>query len=125
MKDIKLLAKELLSLTNKSECDESTIARMKNLICYLSEHKKNYQGSEEDKNRLDYIIYTACVKMRTFGYNRLNGFKAEDFIGDNLSEVKENAILKGRIQTLQNSQEHDCERLLYGKTAGLILKIFN
>lgn len=32
--------------------------------------------------------------MRTFGYNRLNGFKAEDFIGDNLSEVKENAILK-------------------------------
>ena len=94
MKDIKLLAKELLSLTNKSECDESTIARMKNLICYLSEHKKNYQGSEEDKNRLDYIIYTACVKMRTFGYNRLNGFKVEDFIGDNLSEVKENAILK-------------------------------
>lgn len=94
MKDIKLLAKELLSLTNKSECDESTIARMKNLICYLSEHKKDYQGSEEDKNRLDYIIYTACVKMRTFGYNRLNGFKAEDFIGDNLSEVKENAILK-------------------------------
>lgn len=94
MKDIKWLAKELLSLTNKSECDESTIARMKNLICYLSEHKKNYQGSEEDKNRLDYIIYTACVKMRTFGYNRLNGFKAEDFIGDNLSEVKENAILK-------------------------------
>ena len=94
MKDIKLLAKELLSLTNKSECDESTIARMKNLICYLSEHKKIYQGSEEDKNRLDYIIYTACVKMRTFGYNRLNGFKAEDFIGDNLSEVKENAILK-------------------------------
>ena len=94
MKDIKLLAKELLSLTNKSECDESTIARMKNLICYLSEHKKNYQGSEEDKNRLDYIIYTACVKIRTFGYNRLNGFKAEDFIGDNLSEVKENAILK-------------------------------
>ena len=94
MKDIKLLAKELLSLTNKSECDESTIARMKNLICYLSEHKKNYQGSEEDKNRLDYIIYTACIKMRTFGYNRLNGFKAEDFIGDNLYEVKENAILK-------------------------------
>lgn len=94
MKDIKLLAKELLSLTNKSECDESTIERMKNLICYLSEHKKNYQGSEEDKNRLDYIIYTACVKMRTFGYNRLNGFKVEDFIGDNLSEVKENAILK-------------------------------
>ena len=94
MKDIKLLAKELLSLTNKSECDESTIARMKNLICYLSEHKKNYQGSEEDKYRLDYIIHTACVKMRTFGYNRLNGFKAEDFIGDNLSEVKENAILK-------------------------------
>lgn len=32
--------------------------------------------------------------MRTFGYNRLNGFKAEDFICDNLSEVKENAILK-------------------------------
>ena len=40
-------------------------------------------------------------------------------------EKKENAILKGRIQTLQNPQEHDCERLLYGKTAGLILKIFN
>ena len=40
MKDIKLLAKELLSLTNKSECVESTIERMKNLICYLSEHKK-------------------------------------------------------------------------------------
>lgn len=39
--------------------------------------------------------------------------------------VEENAILKGRIQTLQNPQEHDCERLLYGKTAGLILKIFN
>lgn len=94
MKDIKALAKELLSLTNKNDCDEVTIARMKNLICYISEHKKNYLCSEEDKKRLDYIIYNACVKMRTFGYNRLNGFKAEDFIENDLSEVKDNAILK-------------------------------
>ena len=94
MKDIKSLAKQLLSLTNKSEYDESTIIHMKNLICYLSEHKSNYQCSEEDKNRIDYIIYNACVKMRTFGYNRLNGFKNENFIDDDLSGVKDNAILK-------------------------------
>lgn len=94
MKDIKSLAKQLLSLTNKSEYDESTITQMKNLICYLSEHKNNYRCSEEDKNRIDYIIYNACVKMRTFGYNRLNGFKNENFIDDDLSGVKDNAILQ-------------------------------
>ncbi len=75
MKDIKLLAKQLLSLSNKGEYDENTIIQMKNLICYLSEYKSNYQCSEEDKKRIDYIIYNACVKMRTFGYNRLNGFE--------------------------------------------------
>lgn len=94
MKDIKSLAKQLLSLTNKSEYDESTITQMKNLICYLSEHKNNYRCSKEDKNRIDYIIYNACVKMRTFGYNRLNGFKNENFIDDDLSGVKDNAILQ-------------------------------
>ena len=93
MKDIKLLAKQLLSLSNKGEYDENTIIQMKNLICYLSEYKSNYQCSEEDKKRIDYIIYNACVKMRTFGYNRLNGFENENFIDDDLSGVKDKAIL--------------------------------
>ena len=45
MKDIKLLAKQLLSLSNKGEYDENTIIQMKNLIdAYEKEMINRYRN---------------------------------------------------------------------------------
>ena len=142
MKDIKQLAKELLSLTNKNECDEKTVVRIKNLICYLSEYKKSYDISDDDKKRIEYIIYSACVKIRTFGYNRLNGFKSEDFSTDSLSALRDDSILNyyststgfvlDRLQkeVLESFEENNQKLFLsaptsFGKTFLLKQIIFN
>lgn len=94
MTDIKKLAKELLSLTNRAVNEENDKARMKDLICYLSEHKNSSALSSSDKLRIEHIIYSACLKLRTFGYNRLNNFKTEDFTSDTLSVIKDECILE-------------------------------
>ena len=79
MKELKGYIKELLSLVNTTELSVEQIGRMKDLVCFLSEKKKVCMATEEEKKRLEYILYSASVRMRTFGYNRLNSFSAEKF----------------------------------------------
>ncbi|MCI8473975.1 MAG: DEAD/DEAH box helicase [Oscillospiraceae bacterium] len=92
MIDSKKLTKELLSLTNLSELTEQQIAQMKNLICYLSEIRKNGEISSEDLPYLEVVLYAASVKLRTFGYNRQNNLHATDLESDLIITLKEACI---------------------------------
>ena len=47
------LIRELLSLINKPELDATQVARTKNLICYLSEARRNDEIIPEDINLLE------------------------------------------------------------------------
>ena len=78
MIDAKKLTKELLSLTNSPELSDQRIVRMKNLICYLSEIRKNGKVSSNDLPHLEAVLYAASVKLRTFGYNRQNNLSAAE-----------------------------------------------
>lgn len=92
MKELKGYIKELLSLVNTTELSVEQIGRMKDLVCFLSEKKKACVATEEEKKRLEYILYSASVRMRTFGYNRLNSFSAEKFNTDVISQIKDDCV---------------------------------
>ena len=91
MKELKGYIKELLSLINTTELSAEQINRMKDLVCFLSE-KKACSATEEEKKRLEYILYSASVRMRTFGYNRLNSFSAEKINTDVISQIKDDCV---------------------------------
>lgn len=92
MKKLKGYIKELLSLVNTTELSAEQINRMKDLVCFLSEKKKACSATEEEKKRLEYILYSASVRMRTFGYNRLNSFSAEKINTDVISQIKDDCV---------------------------------
>ena len=92
MKELKGYIKELLSLVNTTELSVEQIGRMKDLVCFLSEKKKVSMATEEEKKRLEYILYSASVRMRTFGYNRLNSFSAEKINTDVISQIKDDCV---------------------------------
>ena len=92
MKELKGYIKELLSLINTTELSVEQIGRMKDLVCFLSEKKKTCSATEEEKKRLEYILYSASVRMRTFGYNRLNSFSAEKINTDVISQIKDDCV---------------------------------
>ena len=92
MKELKGYIKELLSLVNTTELSVEQIGRMKDLVCFLSEKKKVCMATEEEKKRLEYILYSASVRMRTFGYNRLNSFSAEKINTDVISQIKDDCV---------------------------------
>lgn len=84
--------KELLSLINLSEPDKNQFNRIKDLICFLSEKRKNYSIPSKDVERVENVLYYASQKMRTFGYNRLNGFDNDIFNVDGMSKMKTECI---------------------------------
>ena len=92
MKELKGYIKELLSLVNTTELSAEQINRMKDLVCFLSEKKKACATTAEEKKRLEYILYSASVRMRTFGYNRLNSFSAEKINTDVISQIKDDCV---------------------------------
>lgn len=92
VKELKKHTKELLSLINTTELSSEQINRMKDLICFLSEKKKMCAMAEEESKRLEYILYSASVRMRTFGYNRLNSFSADKINTDVISQIKDDCI---------------------------------
>lgn len=92
MIDTKKLTKELLSLTNSSELSDQQIVRMKNLICYLSEIRKNDEVPSNDLPRLEAVLYAASVKLRTFGYNRQNNLSAAEIEENMITSMKEACI---------------------------------
>ena len=86
------LIRELLSLLNKPDLDSPQITRIKDLICYLSEARKNDKISQEDVALLETTLFSASVKLRTFGYNRLNGFFAENIETDTMDCLRNECI---------------------------------
>lgn len=97
------LTKELLRLVNSQELTSQQVERMKDLICFLSEQKNNKQISSDLLPQLNSILYNASVRMRTFGYNRLN----------NLSEESEN----GTVSILHSA----CVENYYKTNTGFVL----
>lgn len=86
------LIRELLSLINKPELDSQQIARTKDLICYLSEARKEDKIPQGDVALLETTLFSASVKLRTFGYNRLNGLFAENIERDTIDSLRDECI---------------------------------
>lgn len=90
--DVKELIKELLSLTNRPEIDSTTMLRMKDLICYLSDLRKKGNISDNYLGYLDFILYSAATRLRSFGYNRQNHFQINDFYYEGIDLWKDETI---------------------------------
>ena len=77
------LLKKATKLINKAMLSDENKEELKNILCYLSEWKRNNSERVEEFPQLDFILYNASRKLRTFGYNRLNGFSNEKINSDN------------------------------------------
>lgn len=86
------LTRELLSIINRPELDRQQIIRAKDLICFLSEARKNDEIIPDDINLVENVLYSASVKLRTFGYNRLNGLEADPHEIGTLSSLRNGCI---------------------------------
>ncbi len=76
------LLKQATKLINRQTLSQDEQIILKDLLCYLSEWRKINANEIEWYPQLDFILYNASRKLRTFGYNRLNGF-TNDYINDN------------------------------------------
>lgn len=87
------LLKEATHLINKDELSDDDKNRLKDILCYLSEWRNNNPNEIEQYPQLDFVLYNASRKLRTFGYNRLNKFDNKVINSDNaLAKVKDNAV---------------------------------
>lgn len=87
------LLKPATRLINKSELSNDDKNKLKDVLCYLSEWRNNHIEEINQYSQLDFVLYNASRKLRTFGYNRLNKFNNEVINSDNtLAEVKDNAV---------------------------------
>lgn len=68
------LLKRATKLINLPELNEVEKEELKNILCYLSEWRKNNPAQLSTYPQMEIILYNASRKLRTFGYNRLNGF---------------------------------------------------
>ncbi len=92
MTELDKYIKELLSLVNTIDLSTDQITRMKDLVCFLSEKKKSCNLTEEGNKRLEYVLYSASVRMRTFGYNRLNSYYPDKINTDVISQIRDDCI---------------------------------
>lgn len=89
------ILKEIFHLTNKYELSLDEKETLKNNLCYLSEWRKNNRDEAKNYPSLDFALYNASLKLRTFGYNYLNSLKNENVnLGDDLILIKDSAIEK-------------------------------
>lgn len=87
------LLKTATRLINKSELLNDDKNKLKDVLCYLSEWRNNHIEETNKYPQLDFVLYNASRKLRTFGYNRLNQFNSEVINSDNsLVEMKDNAV---------------------------------
>ena len=86
------LIRDLLSLINKSQLNDQQITKIKNLICYLSEARKNNEISPDDIALVENTLFFASMKLRTFGYNRLNGLVTEKIENDPIDFLRDECI---------------------------------
>lgn len=87
------LLKKATKLINRSVLQENEKEELKNILCYLSEWKKNNPNMEGTYPQIDFVLYNASRKLRTFGYNRLNRFTNETINkDDDLSQFRDSVI---------------------------------
>lgn len=92
MTSIELL-KRATKLINKAVLCEEEKDELKNIICFLSELRKNNSNIIQAYPQMDFILYNASRKLRTFGYNRLNGFSCETMNKESAAlRLKDNII---------------------------------
>ena len=94
MINLSVLLRELSQLINANHLSDEQINRAKDIICYLSEGKKKNQIPGAYLQTVDFLLYTASVRLRTFGYNRLNDFKSDVFNDDETSKLKDECITR-------------------------------
>lgn len=93
--NIKALLIELTHFINKTNLSDGERSRIKDLICFLSEWRKNNEQESLQYPQLDYLLYCASRQIRVFGYNRLNNFTNEKMNSDDaLIYVKDEVIGK-------------------------------
>ena len=91
--NIKQLLKEATRLINQSEFTDANKNRLKDILCYLSEWRSNHPNECTQYPQMDFVLYNASRKLRTFGYNRLNKFDNNSINADNdLITVKDTII---------------------------------
>ena len=87
------LLKEATHLINKAELTNDNKNRLKDILCYLSEWRNNHPTEYVQYPQLEFVLYNASRKLRTFGYNRLNKFDNIIINSDNdLIAFKDTAI---------------------------------
>lgn len=87
------LLKEVTRLINKVELTNDNKNRLKDILCYLSEWRNNHPTEFVQYPQLEFILYNASRKLRTFGYNRLNKFDNSIINADNnLIAIKDTVI---------------------------------
>lgn len=87
------LLKRATKLINKAVLCEEEKDELKNIICFLSELRKNNPNIIQAYPQMDFILYNASRKLRTFGYNRLNGFSCETMNKESAAlRLKDNII---------------------------------
>ena len=87
------LLKEATHLINKAELTNDNKNRLKDILCYLSEWRNNHPTEYVQYPQLEFVLYNASRKLRTFGYNRLNKFDNNIINSDNdLIAFKDTAI---------------------------------
>lgn len=77
------LLKEATHLINKVELTNDNKNRLKDILCYLSEWRNNHPTEFVQYPQLEFVLYNASRKLRTFGYNRLNKFDNSIINSDN------------------------------------------
>ena len=77
------LLKEATRLINKVELTNDNKNRLKDILCYLSEWRNSHPTEFVQYPQLEFVLYNASRKLRTFGYNRLNKFDNSIINSDN------------------------------------------
>lgn len=87
------LLKEATRLINIAELTNDNKNRLKDILCYLSEWRNNHPTECVQYPQLEFILYNASRKLRTFGYNRLNKFDNSIINADNnLIAIKDTVV---------------------------------
>ena len=87
------LLKKTTQLINKAELSNDERNDLKDILCYLSEWRKNNVDERKRYPQLDFILYNASRTLRTFGYNRLNEFENPVInAGDNLTALRDEIV---------------------------------
>lgn len=124
------LLKKATKLINRSVLQEKEKEDLKNILCYLSECKKNNPKMEGTYPQIDFVLYNASRKLRTFGYNRLNRFTNETINkDDDLSQIRDRVVDeyyktesgfvldKAQKEILDDFEEHDHKLFLSAPTS--------